>query len=110
VAYACPACGTGVTGEFATCRYCGLEEEHRQTLETFLRCRGVLRDMEREMSLSYPTVRARVDQMLAALGFAPPAPPAEADPGREARRRDILAQVESGRLAPDEAVRLLQSL
>ena len=40
-------------------------------LESFLRSRGNLRDMERELGISYPTVRARVEALVRALGFGP---------------------------------------
>jgi hypothetical protein len=40
-------------------------------LESFLRSRGNLRDIEREMGISYPTVRSRVEQLVRALGFGP---------------------------------------
>jgi hypothetical protein len=38
-------------------------------LESFLRSRGNLRDMERELGISYPTVRSRVEALVRALGF-----------------------------------------
>ncbi len=40
-------------------------------LESFLRSRGNLREMERELGLSYPTVRSRVEALVRALGFGP---------------------------------------
>ena len=40
-------------------------------LESFLRSRGNLRDIERELGISYPTVRARVEALVRALGFGP---------------------------------------
>jgi hypothetical protein len=40
-------------------------------LESFLRSRGNLRDIEREMGISYPTVRSRVEALVRALGFGP---------------------------------------
>ena len=39
-------------------------------LESFLRARGNLRDMERELGISYPTVRNRVEALVRALGLA----------------------------------------
>ena len=40
-------------------------------LESFLRSRGNLRDMERELGISYPTVRTRVEALVRSLGFGP---------------------------------------
>src|SRR5215208_2419765 len=68
----CRSCGTSLRGEFTPtrCPFCALPEEQLQFLELFLRCRGNLRDVERTLGLSYPTVRARLDGVLAALGYA----------------------------------------
>jgi hypothetical protein len=51
-------------------------------LESFLKSRGNLRDMERELGLSYPTVRSRVDAMVRALGFGEGGAPEQGEPGR----------------------------
>ena len=75
----------------------------------FLRSRGNIRDVERELSLSYPTVRARLDAVLAALGLvareAAPQTLSE-DIGRDGRL-EILRAVHRGELTADEAVRRL---
>ena len=63
----CPGCGTEVSGAFASDRVVNLPEPHASLLELFLRVRGNVKEMERELGLSYPTVRARLE---AALGAA----------------------------------------
>lgn len=65
----CSACGTELSGEFAPCRFCTLEEKHLQFVETFLRCRGSIKEMEKALGVSYPTVRNMMDAALAALGL-----------------------------------------
>ena len=35
-----------------------------------MRCRGIIRDVERALGISYPTVRARLDAAVAALEVA----------------------------------------
>jgi hypothetical protein len=67
----CGECGTTIEGEFAVGRFGRLTREQLQLLESFLRSRGNLRDMERELGISYPTVRSRVEQLVRALGFGP---------------------------------------
>ena len=67
----CGECGTTIEGEFSVGRFGRLTREQTQVLESFLRSRGNLRDMERELSISYPTVRGRVEQLVQALGFGP---------------------------------------
>ena len=48
-----------------------LNRDQLLLLESFLRSRGNLREMERELGISYPTVRARVEALVRALGFGP---------------------------------------
>ena len=67
----CGECGTTIEGEFSVGRFGRLTREQTQVLESFLRSRGNLRDMERELGISYPTVRNRVEQLVQALGFGP---------------------------------------
>ena len=67
----CRACGTTLEGDFNVGRFGHLSREQMAVLESFLRSRGNLRDMERELSLSYPTVRSRVEALVRALGFGP---------------------------------------
>ena len=67
----CRSCGTTLEGEFAVGRFGRLTREQLTLLESFLRSRGNLRDMERELGISYPTVRGRVEALVRALGFGP---------------------------------------
>ena len=67
----CRSCGTTLEGDFSVGRFGRLTREQLVLLESFLRSRGNLRDMERELGISYPTVRARVEALVRALGFGP---------------------------------------
>ncbi len=94
----CPRCDLTIAGQFARCRFCDLPPETLQFLETFVRCRGVIRQMEKELGVSYPTVRARLDDLLRTLGFERD----EAAPGETVR--SVLERVERGELTVEEAV------
>ena len=65
----CRSCGTTLEGDFSVGRFGRLSRDQLTLLESFLRSRGNLRDMERELSISYPTVRGRVEALVRALGF-----------------------------------------
>ena len=65
----CRQCGTALEGEFTVGRFSRLSREQTALLESFLRSRGNLREMERELGISYPTVRGRVEALVRALGF-----------------------------------------
>src|SRR5260221_8323916 len=74
----CQTCGTTLEGDFSVGRFGRLTREQLLLLESFLRSRGNLRDMERELGISYPTVRSRVEALVRALGFGPRADSDEA--------------------------------
>src|SRR5262245_44049 len=67
----CRSCGTTLEGEYSVGRFGRLTKEQRTPLESFLRSRGTMRDTERELGTSSPTVRSRVAALVRALGFAP---------------------------------------
>lgn len=107
----CPQCDVQIRGRFSTNRYDGLAPDQRQFLETFLRCRGVIRDVEAALGISYPTVRSRLDGLLTALGFADG--PAGAMPppiDKAARRKEILEAISAGRMDAQAGLDALQKL
>ena len=118
----CGACGTTIEGEFGVGRFASLTREQTQVLESFLRSRGNLRDMERELLISYPTVRARVEALVRALGFGPrdeadPAPGTDPQTGAaatadaiQAGRRDILERLAGHELSAEEAAEAIRAL
>jgi hypothetical protein len=62
-----PETGITIRGRFEMPRFAQLNGEQARYLETFLRCRGMLNSVERELGISYPTARARLDAVLRAL-------------------------------------------
>jgi hypothetical protein len=74
----CPSCGTGLTGAFHACEFCSLDAAQRDLLRVFLASRGNVRELERHLGVSYPTARARFDDLLRALGLT--TAPADAPP------------------------------
>ena len=65
----CGRCGTELNGSFQPCRFCSLEDKHLRFVETFLRCRGSIKEVEKALGVSYPTVKNMLDAALNALGF-----------------------------------------
>ncbi len=93
-----------IRGKFEVPLYSRLDKEQADFLEAFLRCRGMISCVERELGLSYPTVRARLDALLAALDLAP-AKEESAVKGtvRKNLRAAILDELESGKITAAEA-------
>ena len=63
----CEHCGTHIQGRFDGCRFCSLSPEEASFLLVFIRNRGSIKDVERELGVSYPTVRAALDNLITAL-------------------------------------------
>ena len=79
----CRSCGTALEGEFGVGRFGRLDHEQMALLESFLRSRGNLKEMERELGISYPTVRGRVDALIRSLGLSDGMPEADDDFGAD---------------------------
>lgn len=93
----CDECSTAVEGSFALTRFDLLTPDQIAFLELFLRARGNIREVERAMGLSYPAVRARLDQVLRALTLD-----AEQD-ARHLEQLRVLDAVKRGELSVDKA-------
>jgi hypothetical protein len=112
----CRSCGTSLEGDFSVGRFGRLNRDQLALLESFLRSRGNLREMERELGISYPTVRSRVEALVRALGFGPRAdaedveelPP---DPATSPRTRaEILEALARHELSAEDAATAIRAL
>jgi hypothetical protein len=106
---ACEACGVTIQGHFAPNRFSQLDEEQLQFLEVFLRNRGMLAGVERELGISYPTARNKLDALLLALGLTP-ATTQDLNGHFAEQRRQILDMLEQGAITAEEAARKLRTL
>lgn len=104
----CSHCGTELSGEFAPCRFCRLEEKHLQFVETFLRCLGSIKEVERALGVSYPTVKNMLDAALTALGLDEK-PELRALREKE-ERAEILQRLSDGEIDVDTAIEALHQL
>lgn len=101
----CPGCGSELAGTFENCLFCALDENELALLQVFLASRGNLREVEKHLGVSYPTARLRFTELLLKLGLG-----GESDPPRQLSRDEVLGEVTSGALSPEEAAHLLSKL
>lgn len=116
----CKGCNTRISGNFDTCRFCQLAPDHLAFIEVFLRCEGNISRVEKELGISYPTVRNRLTLALAALNFLgnegermppipmPPVPPLT--PVSDSERRYILEALARGEISAEDAAIALRDL
>ncbi len=107
----CTSCGTTLEGAFSVGRFARLSRDQMALLESFLRSRGNLRDIEREMGISYPTVRARVEALVRALGFGPrPDEPTGDEAATPTSRESILARLARHEISAEDAAAAIRAL
>jgi hypothetical protein len=110
----CQTCGTTIEGQFQVGRFGRLSRDQLALLERFLRARGNLRELERELGLSYPTIRGRIEALLRVLGLAdedstPAGAPTERQaPIDPAARRQVLERLARHELTADQAAAALR--
>ena len=104
----CRSCHTKIESQYSTCPFCRLSQESLDFIETFVKNRGNIKEMERELGLSYPTVRSRLNAVIEELGYEVKSeqPPSEVTE----KRREILKQLDTGELSATEAAELIKQL
>jgi len=97
----CKTCGTQISGEFELCKFCQLEKNQKYFAEIFIKNRGNIKEIEKEMGISYPTVRRLLDEVIEALGYKEEAKKNSVNQG------EILEQLSKGEITSEQALKLL---
>ncbi len=98
-----PGSGVAIEGRFRPNEFALLPAEHVEFLRLFVKVRGNLKEVERAMGVSYPTVRLRFEHLLRALGYESAEDPSDL-------RDEVLSQLERGEIDPGEAAKRLEGL
>jgi hypothetical protein len=101
----CRTCDSALEGHFTLGRFYQLSPDQMAFVETFIRCEGKLTRVQEELSMSYPTVRSRLNEVIRALGYEVQESTTRLS---SEERSTILAQLASGEISSEEAVALLQ--
>lgn len=101
----CRNCDTGLEGHFTLGRFHSLSPEQIHFAETFIRCEGKINRVGEELNISYPTVRARLHDLIRAMGFE--VKEEEPTPAKAVDRQAILDELASGAITAEEAAQRL---
>ena len=101
----CRNCDTSIEGHFDLGRLGQLSPDQLSFVESFIRCEGKLNRLERELGMSYPTLRARLTEVIRAMGFSVGP---ELEPISDEERHRILDDLANGRITPEEAMSMLE--
>ena len=97
----CAQCETIMENNFKLSKFEYLDNEQLSFIETFLKCRGNIKDVEKDLGISYPTVRAKLDDVITALGYSVIKKPT-------VNSKDILDMLDRGEITAEQAVNMLK--
>ncbi len=101
VALKCPFCGTGVTGRFVIDELFGLSKEQMKFVKIFLKHRGNLSEVQKELGISYPTARNRLDEIVKSLGY-------DVEESTKTGEKEILEKLKNGEISAQDAIKMLK--
>jgi hypothetical protein len=99
----CTTCGTTIESDFSLSKFELLSSEHLNFIEIFLKNRGSIKDVEREMGISYPTVRSKLNDVIKALGYL-----VEDEIYQQSDAAKIIEELEKGNIDVEEAIKKMK--
>lgn len=97
----CTKCHTTIENEFELSKLASLSKDHLHFVEVFLTCRGNIKEVEKELGISYPTVRGKLNDVVSSLGYVE-------KKKNDVDEKKVIGMLESGEITPEEAIRLLK--
>ena len=97
----CTHCHTTIENEFELSNFATLNKEQLSFIETFLKCRGNIKEVEKELGISYPTVRGKLDDIITSLGYS------TTKKGEKIDRKKVILMLENGEITAEEAIGIL---
>jgi hypothetical protein len=104
----CGHCGTEIGGQFSLGRFFRLAPDEIKFVEIFVKNRGNAYRVGEELSMPYSTVRARLTEVIGALGYEAGVEGKEQQGNTPERRKSILDELASGKISSEQAVRMLE--
>ena len=100
----CPRCRIRIQGDFEPpqSRLLSLSRKELEFVELFVRLRGNIKEVEKALGISYPTVRGMLDGVINNLGYTV---------GKQMsaeKRMEIIEKISRGELSADRAAELLR--
>jgi hypothetical protein len=97
----CVSCDLTLEGKFPAPRLALLSSEQQEFVEVFIVARGNIKEVEKQLGISYPTVRKKLDEVVQALGHAPQA--------ERLKREEILDAIDKGEISAKEGIVMLKA-
>lgn len=100
--FKCCSCKSTIKGSFKLNKLCQLPKDQLEFAEIFIKNRGNIKEIERELGISYPTVKGKLDSLIVSLGYKNQI---SCNPGKN---KEILEQLDRGEITPEEALELMR--
>jgi hypothetical protein len=97
----CSHCHTTIENEFELSKLASLSQDQLHFVEVFITCRGNIKEVEKELGISYPTVRGKLSEIISSLGY-------EQRQKNEIDEKKVVSMLENGEITPEEAIKLLK--
>jgi len=98
--YHCPACEVSFTGDFANSWLSGLSAEQMAFVKLFIIVQGNIREMEKHLKISYPTVKNRLAEIIRVIARGEPA---------SSGFSDILSDLDQGFVSVEEDISMIET-
>lgn len=104
----CKHCDTTIENEFKPSRFASLSEAQMNFVETFIVSRGNIKEVEKELGISYPTVRGRLNEIIEILRPEQEQVSKERGSVSAYTKDQVISMLENGEITSSEAVKLLK--
>lgn len=99
----CANCHTIIENDFTLSKFASLSDEQMHFVEVFLVSRGNIKEVEKELGISYPTVRGKLNDIITLLGHVK-----KTAEGVEQSKSQIISMLEKNEITTKEAIKLLK--
>lgn len=100
----CNDCKTKIQGEFPLSKFDYLSSEEQDFALVFLKNAGNIKQIEKELNISYPTVRKMLDSVIQNLGFE------QTTISNPLTRTEVLELLKNNELSFEEAEQILKEI
>ena len=97
----CTNCNTEISGAFQLSKFNYLSKEHLYFIEVFIKNRGNIKQVEKELGISYPTVKRNMDDVIESLGY-------KVSDDEKIKKDEIFKKLEAGEITALEAAKLMK--
>lgn len=102
----CNCCNTKISGKFTLSKFDYLTPSQQQFALIFLKNAGNIKMVEKDLNISYPTVKKNMEDVIAALGFEK----SNVVISEKRTKEEIYKALKNGEIDFDEAEKILEEL